>query len=99
MGELLCCCVALSFFLSISVLELSCKSLSGLTSLIVISCIHVHVHVHVHAPVKYMYVYLDVPARKKVEVFLEKSGLCLTDITICTLDYQTNLLSSASEGD
>ena len=61
----LLCCVALSFFLSIFVVELSCKSLSGLTSS-VISCIHVHVQLLV----KYMY--LDVPAYKIVAGFLEK---------------------------
>ena len=83
LSVVLCCLV----FLSISVLELSCKSLSGLTSLIVISCMHVHVHVLV----RHMYVYLDVPAHKKVAGFLEKK---LTDIT---LHYQTNLSGSASE--
>ena len=46
--------------------ELSCKSLSGLTSSVVISCIHVHVQLLVK------YVYLDVPAYKIVAGFLEK---------------------------
>ena len=63
----LLCCVALSLFISIFVVELSCKSLSGLTSSVVISCIHVHVQLLVK------YVYLDVPAYKIVAGFLEKN--------------------------